>query len=101
MDYIIQEHPSSFIPYFKVVLYLCIPHSNAILEGLFKYVKIIKTDWGSKLGEKNLGSILCIKAEDPELLKFAETFCSKAVTLYISGKHKAKKGNPSRMSIFQ
>ena len=40
-----------------------------------------------KLGEKKqLKSLFCIKVEGPESLKFAETFCSKEVTLWGSAK---------------
>ena len=45
-------------------------------------MKIVKTDWRSKLNESNLESLLRIKVEGPSLKGFAETFCSKAVHLW-------------------
>ena len=45
-------------------------------------MKIVKTDWRSKLNESNLESLLRIKVEGPSLKGFAEKFCSKAVHLW-------------------
>ena len=65
-----------------VELCLCAPYSNATVERFFNYMKIVKTDWRSKLNESNLESLLRIKVEGPSLKGFAEKFCSKAVHLW-------------------
>ena len=45
-------------------------------------MKIVKTDWRSKLNESNLESLLRIKVEGPSIKGFAEKFFSKAVHLW-------------------
>ena len=49
-------------------------------------MKIINTEPRSKSDEENLESLLFILIEGPELSKYAETFCSKAVTLWWKNK---------------
>ena len=48
-------------------------------------MKIIKTDWRSRLGAKSLtSSLILIKVEDPNLDRFAQKYCSKSV-VYLWG----------------
>ena len=54
---------------------------TALKQFFFNYFKIIQTDWRKKLGEITLESLFRIKVEGPALSKFAEIFCSRAVTL--------------------
>jgi hypothetical protein len=65
-----------------IELCLCAPYSNATVERFFNYMKIVKTDWRSKLNESNLESLLRIKVQGPNLNDFAETLCPKAVHLW-------------------
>ena len=64
-----------------VELCLCTPSSNAMVEHFFNYLKIAKTDWKSRLNERNIESLLRIKAEGPGLKEFAEKMCANAVRL--------------------
>ena len=41
-------------------------------------MKIIKTDWRSRLGAKKLTSLIRIKVEGPNLDQFAQKYCSKS-----------------------
>ena len=45
-------------------------------------MKIIKTDWRSRLGAKNLTSLIRIKVEGPNLDQFAQKYCSKSVVYW-------------------
>ena len=65
-----------------VELCLCAPHSNAMVECFFNYLKIVKTDWRSRLNERNIESLLRIKVEGPDLKEFAKKMCANAVTLW-------------------
>ena len=50
-----------------VELCLCAPFSNATVKRFFNYLKIVKTDWRSRLNERNIESLLRIKVEGPDL----------------------------------
>ena len=68
----------------SVLIELCLsaPYANAILERFFNYMKIVKTDWRSKLNAKNLECLLRIRVEGPELNVFVEKYCSQAVDIW-------------------
>ena len=71
-----------------VELCLCAPHSNAMVERFFNYLKIVKTDWRSRLNERNIESLLRIKVEGPDLKEFAEKMFANAVTLWWESKQR-------------
>ena len=73
-----KKNDNSFADIFEFIK-LCfrIPFSNAKVEGFFNFMNIIKTDWKSRLGAKNLTSFIRIKVEGPNLDKFAQKYCSK------------------------
>ena len=71
-----------------VELCLCTPSSNAMVEHFFNYLKIAKTDWRSRLNERNIESLLRIKAEGPGLKEFAEKMCANAVRLQWESKER-------------
>ena len=54
----------------------------------FNYLKIIKTDWGSRLNERNIESLPRIKVEVLHLKEFAEKMCANAVTLWWKSKER-------------
>ena len=64
------------LPIYFEFIKLCfgIPFLNAKVEIFFNFMKIIKTDWRSQLGAKNLTS-LRIKVEGPNLDQFARKYC--------------------------
>ena len=78
-----------------------------MVERFFNYLKIVKTDWRSRLNERNIESLLHIKVEGPDLKEFAEKMCANTVTLWweseerctTQGKHKnykERKTKPKR-----
>ena len=70
---------NSFADIFEFIkLCFCIPFSNAKVERFFNFMKIIKTDWRSRLGAKKLTSLIRIKVEGPNLDQFAQKYCSKS-----------------------
>ena len=78
--YDVKKNDNSFADIFEFIrLCFCIPFSNAKVERFFNFMKIIKTDWRSRLGAKNLTSLIRIKVEGPNLDQFARKFCSKSV----------------------
>ena len=67
-------------------------------------MKIVKTDWRSKLNESNLESLLLIKVEGRSLKGSAKRFCSKAVHLWwdkSQGKQKRYKDRTSSKAKHQ
>ena len=64
-----------------VELCLCAPYSNSTVERFFNYLQTVKTDWRSRLNERNIDSLLLIKVEGSDLKEFAEKMCANAVTL--------------------
>ena len=44
-----------------VELYLYAPYSNATVERFFNYFKIVKTDWRSRLNERNISLLYVSK----------------------------------------
>ena len=71
-----------------IELCLCAPYANAIVERFLNYMKLVKTDWRSKLNAANLESLLRIRVEGPELSVFASEYCSTAVDLWWSEKQR-------------
>ena len=71
-----------------VELCLCAPFSTATVKRFFNYLKIVKTDWRSRLDEGNIESLLRIKVEGPDLTEFAEKMCANAVTLWWESKER-------------
>ena len=58
-----------------VELCLCTPYSNTTVGCFFNYLKIVKTDWRSRLNDRNIESLLCIKVEVPEQGVCRENVC--------------------------
>ena len=58
------------------------PFPNAKVERFFNFMKIIKTEWRSRLGAKKLTSLIKIKVEGPNLDQFAQKYCSKSVVYW-------------------
>ena len=78
--YDVKKSDNSFADIFEFIkLCFCIPFSNAKVERFFNFMKIIKTDWRSRLGAKKLTSLIRIKVEGPNLDQFAQRYCSKSV----------------------
>ena len=74
-----KKNDNSFADIFEFIrLCFCIPFSNAKVERFFNFMKIIKTVWRSRLGAKNLTSLIRIKVEGPNLDQFAQKYCSKS-----------------------
>ena len=69
-----------------VELCLCALYLNATGERFFNYLKIVKTDWWTKLNERNIESVLRIKVEGPDLKEFVEKMCANTVTLWWESK---------------
>ena len=85
-----KKNDNSFADIFEFIkLCFCIPFSNAKVERFFNFMKIIKTDWRSRLGAKNLTSLIRIKVEGPNLDQFAQKYCSQSVVLLVGRKAKA------------
>ena len=51
-------------------------------------MKIVKTDWRSRLNEKNLSDLLRIRVEGPGLSQFAQYGCEEAVNLWHNAKQR-------------
>ena len=51
-------------------------------------MKVIKTDWRSRLNAKNLESLIRIKVEGPDLNEFADNNCFQAVKLWWDDKQR-------------
>ena len=49
---------------------LSTPYSNEIMERSFSFMKVVKSDWHSKLNEENVETLLYIKVEGPEIVEF-------------------------------
>ena len=74
---------------FEIIkLCFCVPYSNAKVERLFNYMKVIKTDWRSRLNAANLESLIRIKVEGPDLSEFANNHCLQAVKLWWEDKQR-------------
>ena len=72
-------HYYSFADIFEFIkLCFSIPFSNAKVERFFNFMKIIKTDWRSWLGEKNLTSLIRFKVEGPNSDQFSQKDYSKS-----------------------
>lgn len=88
-----------------VELCLCTPHSNAMLERFFSYLRVVKTDWRNKLSEGNLTDLMRIKVAGPTLDDFEDKgYCSTAVHLWYNAKQRRpnqKKRNKKRHSKIQ
>ena len=69
MRSILYQCTSEKFPYIFLMIELCLsaPYSNQILERFFSFMKVLKCDWHSKLSEENLGALLQIKVEGPEI----------------------------------
>ena len=77
--------------FIMIELCLCAPYANAIVERFFNYMKLVKTDWRSKLNANNLESLLRIRVEGPELSEFAEKYCPTAVDIWWGDKQRRLK----------
>ena len=56
-------------PYLFLMKELCLsaPYSNKIVQKLFSFMKVAKSDWRSKLKEENIEALLGIKVQGPEM----------------------------------
>ena len=78
--YDVKKNDNSFADIFEFIkLCFCIPFSNTKVERFFNFMKIVKTDWRSRLGAKKLTLLIRIKVEGPNLDQFAQRYCSKSV----------------------
>ena len=57
-----------------------------MFERFFNYLKIVKTDWRSRLNERNIESLQRIKVEGPGLKEFAEKMGANPVTSCLESK---------------
>ena len=88
--YDVKKNDNSFADMFEIIkLCFCIPFSNAKVERFFNFMKIIKTDWRSRLGAKNLTSLIRIKVEGRNLDQFAQKYRSKSNCILVGRKVKA------------
>ena len=95
--YDVKKNNNSFADIFELIkLCFCIPFSNAKLERFFNFMKIIKTDWRSRLGAKNLILLIRIKVEGPNLDHFAQKYYSKSV-LYWWGEKERRVNTRKRL----
>ena len=49
-----------------IQLCLSAPYSNEIVERFFSFIKVVKSDWRSKLSEENIKALPCMKVEGLE-----------------------------------
>ena len=83
--YDVKKNDNSFADIFEFIkLCFCILFSNPKVERFFNFMKIIKTDWRSRLGAKKLTLLTSIKVEGLNLDQFAQKYCSKSV-VYLWG----------------
>ena len=80
--YDVKKNNNSSADIFEFIKCFCIPFSNAKVERSFNFMKIIKTDWRTWLGAKNLTSLIRIKVESPNLDQFAQKYCLKSVVYW-------------------
>ena len=69
-----------------IELCLCAPYSNAVVERFFNFMKVIKTDWRSRLGANILEGLLRVKIEGPDVCGFAENYRDLAVNMWWEAK---------------
>ena len=50
-----------------IELCLSAPYSTEIIERFFSFMKVVKSDWHSKLSEENIKALLRIKVEGPRI----------------------------------
>ena len=94
--YNVKKNDNSFADIFQFIkLCFCIPFSNAKVERFFNFMKIIKTDWASQFGAKNLTSLFRIRTEGPNSDQFTEKFVLNQ--LYIGGEN--TKGELTHKSV--
>ena len=84
----INEHDRFKDIFLLSELCFCAPYSNATVERFFNYMKVVKSDWRSRLGEKNLEALLRIKVEGPTLRDFEKEHCKRAVNLWWDAKQR-------------
>ena len=51
-----------------IQLCLSAPYSNEIAERFFSFIKVVKSDWRSKLSEENIKALPRIKVEGLETI---------------------------------
>ena len=52
--------------FLMIQLCLSAPYSNEIAERFFSFIKVVKSDWRSKLSEENIKALPRIKVEGLE-----------------------------------
>ena len=71
-----------------IELCLCRPYSNAVCESFVSYLRVVKTDWRSRLNESNLSNLLCIKVTGPTVTDFHDSFSELAIELESEAKRR-------------
>ena len=82
-----------------IQLCLSAPYSNEIVERFFSFIKVVKSDWRSKLSEENIKALPRIKVEGLETEQFIEKHFSDAAAFWWNAKEQRKGGNWKRKKI--
>ena len=82
-----------------IQLCLSAPYSNEIVERFFSFIKVVKSDWRSKLSEENIKALPRIKVEGLETEQFIEKHFSDAAAFWWNAKEQRKGGNGKRKKI--
>ena len=53
--------------FLMIKLYLCALYSNEFVKKFFSFMKLVKSDWCSKLSGENIEALLHIKVEGPKI----------------------------------
>ena len=71
-----------------IELCLCCPYGNAVCESFISYLRVVKTDWRSRLNESNLSDLLRIKVTGPTVTDFHDSFSELAIELWSEAKRR-------------
>ena len=78
-----------------IELCLSVLYSNEIMERFFSFMKLVKSDWSSKLQEE-IEALLCIKAEGPKIEQFIKEHSSDPTAFWWNKETKECKGTKKR-----
>ena len=82
-----------------IQLCLSVPYSNEIVERFFSFIKVVKSDWRSKLSEENIKALPRMEVEGLETEQFIEKHFSDAAAFWWNAKEQRKGGNWKQKKI--
>ena len=85
---ILYQYASEKFPHIFLMIEPCLsaPYSNEIMEKFFSFMKVVKSDWHSKLSEENIEALFSIKVEGPIIETFIKEHSSDAVVFWWDAK---------------